>query len=96
MAIDQTTRTQLACKIVDLRKLRPGTHFGKKQSPTAADHVNNNSQLRKVKEWGEKQRRENKHDEKLKTYYREAEILASIRHPNIIGLEKVFVTDNTM
>lgn len=49
-----------------------------------------------MKQWSDQQTRENQLDSKLKTYYREAEILASLRHPNIIGLEKVFVTDNTI
>lgn len=96
MAVEQMTRTQLACKIVDLRKLRPSMTFGRAEDPMPAASVDVNTQLRKVKEWSDKQKRENKFDEKLKTYYREAEILASIRHPNIIGIEKVFVTDNTM
>ena len=48
------------------------------------------------KQWAEKDRPNKKPDEKLKAYYREADILTSVRHPNIIGLERVFVTDNTM
>ena len=96
MAIEQTTRTQLACKVVDLRKLRPTIRFGRKEAPLPANEVDVKDQLRKVRNWGHQQQRENKLDEKLKIYYREAEILSSIRHPNIIGLEKVFVTDNTI
>ena len=96
MAIEKQTRTQLACKIVDLRPLRPATQFGRAEEPVPATDVIAKEQLRKVKVWAEKQKPENKFEAKVRTYYREAEILASIRHPNIIGLEKVIVTDNTM
>jgi serine/threonine protein kinase len=61
-----------------------------------AEQVNSRDQVLRVRQWGDQQKRENKMEAKLKTYYSEAEILASIRHPNIIGLEKVFVTDNNI
>ena len=112
MAIEQKTRSQLACKVVDLRKLKSKTFIGRKEEPAPADDVDNRIQLRKVRDWGEKQKQGNRLEDKLKVYYREVEILASINHvsqaqrsisevlncvqPNIIGLEKVFITDNTL
>lgn len=96
MAVEQTTRTQLACKIVDLRPLQQRMRFGKIEEPLPADGIDLSGQVRKVRMWGEKQKPENQLIEKLKTYYREAEILANIRHPNIIGLEKVIITEDTM
>jgi serine/threonine protein kinase len=96
MAVEQKSRVQLACKIVDLRPLQRRLRFGKPEEPLPAEDVNLKTQVRKVKVWSERQKPENQLDPKLRTYYREFEILSSIRHPNIIGLEKVFVTDNTM
>jgi hypothetical protein len=71
MAIEQFQRKQLACKIVDLRKLQP---------PNRMSNVNSRLQLVKVKSWDQKQKKDNRLEEKLKTYYREADILASLNH----------------
>ncbi|RMZ83567.1 hypothetical protein DV738_g890, partial [Chaetothyriales sp. CBS 135597] len=73
MAVEQKTRSQLACKVVDLRKF-------KQQRPSRRSEKQDNTKL----------------EEKLRIYYREVEILSSISHPNIISLEKVFVTHNTL
>ncbi|KIX09946.1 uncharacterized protein Z518_01027 [Rhinocladiella mackenziei CBS 650.93] len=82
MAIDQTSRVQVACKVVDLRKLmpKPPNYFGRPEQPGLADQRKKDEGL----------------EEKVKTYFREFEILASIKHPNIIGLKKVYVFDNTI
>jgi hypothetical protein len=82
MAIEQFQRKQLACKIVDLRKLQPPNRmvFGRWEQPAAAEDVDSRSQLAKVKSWGQKQKKDNRLEEKLKTYYREADILASLNH----------------
>jgi hypothetical protein len=91
MAIEQSTRTQLACKLVDLRKLRPQSRarIRRREQSTAAENVDSRIQLRKVKEWVDQQKRYDSLEEnlkiyyrevKLKTYYREVEILASINH----------------
>jgi serine/threonine protein kinase len=96
MAVEQKSRVQLACKIVNLRPLQRRMQFGKSEGPLPAEDIDLKSQVRRVKLWSARQKPENQFDPKLRTYYREFEILSSIRHPNIIGLEKVFVTDNTM
>lgn len=111
MAVEQSTRSQLACKVVDLRKLYPKTRIGRHEYPAAAEDVDNRVQLRKVKDLATERKRDNKLDEKLRVYHREIDILASISHvscpsssssvltigqPNIIGLEKVYMTENTM
>ena len=82
MAIEQSQRTQLACKVVDLRKLQPPSRmrFGRREQPAAAEDVDSRLQLTKVKSWAQRQKRDNKLEEKLKTCYREAEILASLNH----------------
>ncbi|RMZ89914.1 hypothetical protein DV736_g2845, partial [Chaetothyriales sp. CBS 134916] len=72
MAVEQTTRSQLACKVVDLRRF--------KQQSSSSHGAKQGSKL----------------EDKLRVYYREVEILSSISHPNIISLEKVFVTHNTL
>ncbi|KAK5288095.1 hypothetical protein LTR43_007342 [Exophiala xenobiotica] len=97
MAIEQHARAQVACKIVDLRKLmgKP-LNFGPPDQPAAAEDVDSRAERRKVKAWGNQQKREGRLEDKLRLYFREVEILASISHPNIIGIEKVYVTENTV
>jgi hypothetical protein len=82
MAIEQFQRKQLACKIVDLRRLQPPnrTSSGRWEQPTTAENVNSRLQLAKVKSWSQKRKKDNRLEEKLKTYYREADILASLNH----------------
>ena len=116
MAVEQSRGTQLACKVVDLRKLQQPSRmtFGRWEQPAAAEDVDSRLQLAKVKSWVKKQKKDNQLGQKLKTYYREVDILASLNHvrilqrmgpfraidlimqPNIIGLEKVYITDNSM
>lgn len=115
MAIEQSTRAQVACKVVDLRKLTPNlqNEFGRPEQPAAAEDVDNKVQARKVKAWADQKKREKGVAAKLKMYFREIDILATISHvslsktvsvaptdvhdqPNIIGLEKVYITENTM
>lgn len=112
MAIEQHARAQVACKVVELRKIGRGrSRYGPPERPVPAEDVDILVQQQKIKAWGE-QKRENHLEEKLKLYFREIEILASISHvsrqkhcllqanlevqPNIIGVEKVYVTQNTM
>ena len=82
MAIEQSARRQVACKLVDLRMLRPKMQntFGRPEQPAAAENVDSRIQLRKVKDWGNQQRRGKGLEHKLKIYFREVEILASISH----------------
>ena len=82
MAIEQQTRTQVACKIVDLRRLedRPLDFLEGLERPSAADDVDNRRELKKVKQWGDQQKREGHLEDKLRIYLREIEILASISH----------------
>ncbi|OAL22538.1 hypothetical protein AYO22_07096 [Fonsecaea multimorphosa] len=98
MAIDQMTRRQVACKVVDLRKLgsRSLIQFGRPEQPAPPDEVNSIAQKLKVKAWSNQLKRENALERKLCAYYREVEILASLSHPNIVGIEKVYITDNTI
>ncbi|OCT50699.1 protein-serine/threonine kinase [Cladophialophora carrionii] len=98
MAIEQSTRHQVACKVVDLRVLMPGaqTKFGRADQPVAAEDIDNRTQVRKLKAWALQQKRKDALERQLSKYYREVDILASISHPNIIGIEKVYITDNTM
>jgi hypothetical protein len=81
MAIEQSHRRQLACKIVDLRKLRTPDRIksGHWECPAPAKDVDSRLQIEKVKSWARKQKMD-RVEEKIKTYYREAEILASLNH----------------
>ena len=112
MAVEQSSRRQLACKVVDIRKFRPALTIGRLEQPAAAEDVDSRVQMRKLRELSGKQKRASKLEDKLRLYTREFEILNSIAHvsatlfptllslnvtqPGIISLEKVFVTDNTM
>ena len=82
MAIEQSARRQVACKTVDLRKLKPKMQntFGRPEQPAAAEDVDSRAQLRKVKDWCNQQKRGKGLENKLKIYFREAEILASVSH----------------
>jgi hypothetical protein len=82
MAIEQTTRHQVACKLVDLRVLMPGaqTKFGRADQPVAAEDIDNRAQVRKLKAWAIQQKRKDALERQLSKYYREVEILASISH----------------
>ena len=86
MAIEQSRRTQLTCKVVDLRKLQPPSRmrFGRREQAAAAEDVDSRLQLVKIKSWGQKRKRDNRVEEKLKTCYREAEILASLSHVRLL------------
>ena len=57
MAVEQTARRQLACKVVDLRKLRPKTFIGRRERPAAAEDVDDRFQMRKILDWAEKQKK---------------------------------------
>ncbi|KIV91597.1 hypothetical protein PV10_06116 [Exophiala mesophila] len=98
MAIEQHTRKQIACKLIDLRRLAPRStsFFGRPEQPEPADKVDTRVQQKKIKKWINQKKREIGVEKKLKQYFREVEILASISHPNIINIEKVYITDNTM
>ena len=82
MAVEQHTRHQVACKVVDLRVLMPGaqTQFGRAEQPAAAEGINTQVQARKVKAWGIQQLRKDALERQLTKYYREVEILTSISH----------------
>lgn len=83
MAIEQWSRGQVACKVVDMRK--PESHFGRPEEPAAAEDVDSRVQMRKVKAWADQQKRQICMEDKLKLYLREVEILASISHVSYPG-----------
>jgi len=97
MAIEQTARVQLACKVVDLRKI--GMTWQDKplpKEPAAADAVHLQAEIQKLRMWASRKKRRVKLEDKLHKYFREIGILASISHPNIISLDKVYITDETI
>ncbi|KAK5052160.1 hypothetical protein LTR84_002964 [Exophiala bonariae] len=98
MAVEQKSRLQVACKLVDLRKLVPWrvNRFGPPERPTAAKDLGSQSERRSLREWVNQQKRGKGVEAKMKLYLSKIEILTSINHPNIIGIEKVFITDDTM
>jgi hypothetical protein len=70
--------------VVDFRKLIPRTEniFGRPEQPAAAEDVDFRVQLRKIKNLAVQKQRERGLEDKLKVYFREVEILASISHVN--------------
>lgn len=85
MAVEQNAKYQVACKVVDLRPLMPGrcTRFRRPDQPAAAQDVDSRQQIRKVKAWGNQQKREDALERQLSKYLREVEILSSICHVRI-------------
>ncbi|WEW56435.1 serine/threonine protein kinase [Emydomyces testavorans] len=102
MAVNQRTGTQLACKIVSLSaiksQLRPSVNCGVGQPYTRRPAANGDTyaQTAKLQNWSKRQQLTQKIESKLKIYDREVEILQKLRHPNIIGVERVFKTENTL
>jgi hypothetical protein len=84
MAVEQVARRQLACKMVDLRSLRPGIAIERRQRPAPADEVDTREQTRKIKDWIPKKNSADRLGDKLKTYAREVEILNTISHVSAI------------
>jgi serine/threonine protein kinase len=97
MAIEQSRQTQLACKVVDLRRLKASPRkLGWRESSRVVDDVDRQEQLDMIKLWSERKQKEARLEQELKVFHREASILATLCHPNIIGLEKVFLTDSSI
>lgn len=82
MAIEQHTRTQVACKLINFCRLGPrsASFFERPEQPAAAEKVDGRVQQRKIKGWVDQKKREIGVEKKLKQYFREVEILASISH----------------
>ena len=85
MAIEQSRRRQLACKIVDLRRLKfpARPRIGRLETAAAAEDVDSAAQLVKIKSWAERKQKENCLEQQLKVHHREATILASLSHVSI-------------
>lgn len=97
LAIEQRSRTQLACKVVDLRQV--GTSRKRKrifEPLRAVSSTDPKQELVAVQMWADRKKRQIPFQKLLGIYFREFEILSSLNHPNIIGIDKFFVTDNTL
>lgn len=97
MAIEQSTRTQLACKVVDLRRIGPKakrrTSF---VTPRKAEEYDTKTELQKLATWSDQKKREIDMETKLSAYFREFEMLCSFTHPNIIAVDKVSITNSSL
>jgi hypothetical protein len=85
MAINESQRRQLACKVVDLRKLRVYTKrkpTGKEQ-PAQAEDVDNRVQMRKLAALADEKKKKQSLEHNLERWYREVDILASITHVSV-------------
>jgi hypothetical protein len=82
MAIEQSSRTQVACKIVDLRKLKsaPPGKVGGLERAAAANDADSRVEMAKIRPWAERKQKESRLEQHLRIYHREASILASLRH----------------
>jgi hypothetical protein len=82
MAIEQPRRVQLACKIVDLRRLKlsPQTKIGRLETAAAAENVDSRVQMAKIRSWAQKKQKEGRLEQQVMVYHREAGILASLGH----------------
>lgn len=82
------------------------------ETPIRAADVDMRKEISKIKKWSELQRKKMYTEQKLRVYQREAEILEKVQHvsvlatiylptadllkPNIISLERVYKTENTL
>lgn len=82
MAIEQSQRTQLACKIVDLRKLQTASDMrsGHWECPAPVEGGDRRLEHTTANSQGQKQAQHSRTEDRLTTCYREAEILASLNH----------------
>ncbi|KAB8262418.1 kinase-like domain-containing protein [Aspergillus pseudonomiae] len=98
MAFNKGTGQQLACKIVDLRALK--NKVIRESEDQQSRHFKENAfartgnRLLVIRAFKEALQR--KIQEKLDVYSREARILESLCHPNIISIEKVIESSNTI
>lgn len=94
MAIEQSRRTQVACKIVDLRRLRcpPRTKIGRSERAAAAENVDSQLQMTNIKSWAKRKQEENGLEQQLMIYHREASILAALSHVNPGHAQVLFVS----
>ncbi|PGH18269.1 CAMK protein kinase [Helicocarpus griseus UAMH5409] len=102
MAISTRYRKQVACKIIDIGGMRKQLDHVKREKSTEfsayrpARQVDVNEYPAKVEMWAQRRRETSYLESKLKVYKREVEILKDLWHPNIISLEKVFLSQNTI
>ncbi|KAI9372537.1 kinase-like domain-containing protein [Aspergillus egyptiacus] len=89
MAYKRSTGQQFACKIVDLRAARD--RLAKEGEAQHEQTFKKAIDPKLKKDFVELQLQG-----KLDQYHREAKILETLQHPNIIGLEKVIKSDNTI
>lgn len=97
VAIHRKTQRQLACKIVDLAHIYANLEAQGLRSPTAQKHYDfyskpeNGSRIQDYP-----LRYPNRWPKKVKKCFREFEIAKNLSHPNIIAIEKVFWSSNTV
>ncbi|ODH51652.1 CAMK protein kinase [Paracoccidioides brasiliensis] len=102
MAISTKHRKQLACKIIDIGSLKrrlSQIEVEKRTElhvPRPAADVDAWQEIEKIKDWAERRNETSYVKSKLQVYKREVEILKDLFHPNIICLEKVFLSTNTI
>ncbi|KAE8132384.1 kinase-like domain-containing protein [Aspergillus pseudotamarii] len=98
MAFKRDTGQQLACKIVDLRALK--NKVVREAEDQHSRHFKENafppSRNRSLVTRAFKKSLQRKIQERLDVYSREARILESLCHPNIISIEKVIESSNTI
>ncbi|KAK2731296.1 hypothetical protein FQN55_004783 [Onygenales sp. PD_40] len=93
---------QLACKIIDigaLKKRLEDIERAKRTEPRTrrpAAEVDQEEEHAKIEPWIQRRQETSYLESKLQVYKREVDILKDLNHPNIICLEKVFWSDNTM
>ncbi|KAK2800669.1 hypothetical protein FQN50_008053 [Emmonsiellopsis sp. PD_5] len=102
LAICRRNKKQLACKIIDigaLKKRLEDIERAKRTEPRTrrpAAEVDQEEEHAKIEPWIQRRRETSYLESKLQVYKREVDILKDLNHPNIICLEKVFWSENTM
>ncbi|KZF19118.1 kinase-like protein [Xylona heveae TC161] len=91
LAYNMQTQRQLVCKVIDVNKLRAASY-----QQSSINNASNGRNARSKNGLGGTLDPKGLLEKTIATQMREVDILKSLNHPNIISIEKVFVTDNTI
>ena len=82
----------MACNVVELDYI--GT--GKEKSSSKRLGTDTRSEVEKIVTWANGKAREISLEDKLSSYFRECDLISTFSHPNIIAIDKIFVTNSNL
>lgn len=97
MAIEQMTRSQVVCEVITLERpvlnARPSSL---RKRPRSADSLGFQHEVYAVKSWISDKQAELTSEEKVQKCFRISLLLHPVKNSNLLGLEKILVTDDTI